>query len=113
MTEIVYRDAVRNDHPAIVDFQVAMALETESVMLDRPTCSKGVAAVFENPALGRYFADQQPGSLHDWSVNPVPWGKVKGFVEEAAPSGCYLSAGPMLISRAHAGSSHGLGGLCR
>ena len=83
MTEIVYRDAVRTDHPAIVDFQVAMALETESVTLDRPTCSKGVAAVFDDPALGRYFVAEESGRVvaslmityewSDWRNGNVWW----------------------------------------
>src|SRR5258708_30188814 len=83
MTEIVYRDAVRSDHPAIVDFQVAMARETESIELDRATCAKGVAAVFDDSALGRYFVAEEAGRVvgsllityegSDWRTGNVWW----------------------------------------
>src|SRR5260221_10227084 len=83
MTEIVYRDAARSDHPAIVDFQVAMALETESIELDRATCAKGVAAVFDDSALGRYFVAEENGRVvgsllityewSDWRNGNVWW----------------------------------------
>src|SRR5258708_39928569 len=83
MTEIVYRDAIRSDHPAIVDFQVAMARETESVALDGATCAKGVAAVFDDSALGRYFVAEEDGHVvgsllityewSDWRNGTVWW----------------------------------------
>jgi GNAT superfamily N-acetyltransferase len=83
MAEIQYREAVRADHAAIVDFQVAMARETESLELDRDICGRGVAAVFDNPSLGRYFiADEEGrvvGSLmityewSDWRDGNVWW----------------------------------------
>ena len=39
----------------IASFQVAMAQETENLSLDLPTVKKGVQAVFDDPAKGRYF----------------------------------------------------------
>ena len=39
----------------IADFQVRMALETESIHLDKPTVIKGVSAVFNDNSLGQYF----------------------------------------------------------
>ena len=41
-----YRDAVPADAAEIVDFQIAMAAETEDFALDRAICTKGVQAVF-------------------------------------------------------------------
>ncbi|NPD46856.1 MULTISPECIES: GNAT family N-acetyltransferase [unclassified Lentimicrobium] len=39
----------------ITDFQLRMALETESIHLDKPTVLKGVSAVFNDKSLGQYF----------------------------------------------------------
>ncbi len=55
MTSRIFRDANAGDSPAIVDFQLAMALETEGMRLDRAVCSAGVAAVFADPAKGAIF----------------------------------------------------------
>lgn len=49
------RPALPTDAPRIVDFQLAMALETEHLELHRPTVEAGVAAVFEDPAKGCYW----------------------------------------------------------
>ena len=50
-----YREAHVDDRTSIIDFQVAMALETEGVALDRPTVTRGVEAVFGDPSKGRYY----------------------------------------------------------
>jgi GNAT superfamily N-acetyltransferase len=50
-----YRLAKREDAEAIVDFQLAMALETENLKLDRDTCLRGVLGVFDVPARGTYY----------------------------------------------------------
>ncbi len=99
MTEIVYRDAVRNDHPDIVDFQVAMALETESIELDRATCAKGVAAVFDDSALGRYFVAEEAGRVvgsllityewSDWRNGNVWWIQSVYIVPDLRGRGIY------------------------
>src|ERR1700694_2702574 len=83
MTAIAYRDAIRADHQAIVDFQLAMARETDSVELERATCAKGVAAVLDNASLGRYFVAEQDGRAvgsllityewSDWRNGNVWW----------------------------------------
>jgi GNAT superfamily N-acetyltransferase len=83
MTSFLYRDAVRDDLEAIVRFQLAMARETESLELDAEVLTRGVAAVFENPALGRYFVAEQGGSTvasllityewSDWRNGNVWW----------------------------------------
>jgi GNAT superfamily N-acetyltransferase len=74
MREITYRDALPADRDAIVDFQIAMARETEGVELDRDVCSRGVAAVFADPSLGRYFVAESEGRVaasllitYEWS----------------------------------------------
>ena len=74
MNKIVYRHAVLADAPAIVEFQIAMAHETEEVELDRPTVIKGVQAVFDDATRGHYFVAEIDGEVvaslmitHEWS----------------------------------------------
>lgn len=81
--EVFIREAVRQDHRAIIDFQQRMALETENLKLNADTLQKGVAAVFENPALGRYFVAESNGKIiasmmttwewSDWRNATVWW----------------------------------------
>lgn len=80
---VLYRAAQRHDHASIVDFQIAMALETEEVTLDREVCTRGVAAVFDDPSLGRYFVAEEGGQVvasllityewSDWRNGNVWW----------------------------------------
>ena len=83
MSDVRYRDAVPGDAAAIIDFQLAMARETEELELDREVLTRGVAAVFADASLGRYFvaesAGQVVGSLmityewSDWRNGNVWW----------------------------------------
>jgi len=82
MSNITYRDAHPSDSDAIVAFQQAMARETEDLELDREILLRGVAAVFGDPQLGRYFVaesdDRVVASLlitYEWSDwrNGVVW----------------------------------------
>lgn len=59
--EIKIRDAKIDDSSYIVDFQMAMAIETEDLMLDKETLSKGVLAVLEDSSKARYFIAQGDG----------------------------------------------------
>ena len=79
---ILCREGKSSDATAIVEFQIAMAKETEEVDLDRATVIRGVDAVFAEPAHGRYFVaeiDRQVvASLmltYEWSDwrNAVVW----------------------------------------
>jgi GNAT superfamily N-acetyltransferase len=80
---MVIRQANINDSQAIVQFQLAMALETEQLRLDRTTVEKGVAAVFDDPSKGIYYVAGQEaqviGSLlttfewSDWRNGTVLW----------------------------------------
>ena len=81
--DIRYRDAQRTDAGDIVDFQIAMAQETEDFALDRATCTRGVAAVFDDPSKGRYFVADVDGRVvasllitfewSDWRNGNVWW----------------------------------------
>jgi GNAT superfamily N-acetyltransferase len=81
-SSVRFREARPPDRDAIVDFQLAMARETEDVALDRGICSKGVEAVFGDPSLGRYFVAEDGGAIagsllitYEWSDwrNGVVW----------------------------------------
>ena len=77
------RPARRSDYKAIVEFQLAMALETEQLQLDSKVVNKGVSEVFRRPELGCYYvaeADEQIiASLlttyewSDWRCGQVIW----------------------------------------
>jgi GNAT superfamily N-acetyltransferase len=80
--DIRYRDANRRDALDIIEFQIAMARETESIELNRHICSRGVEAVFEDRTLGRYFVAEAGANLvaslmitYEWSDwrNGVVW----------------------------------------
>lgn len=82
MSEVHYREGVPTDAEAIVDFQVAMARETEDLDLEREVTTKGVHAVFADPSHGRYFVAESGGRVvaslmitYEWSDwrNGVVW----------------------------------------
>lgn len=50
-----FREARVEEAPEIAAFQVALARETEGLALDAEACGRGVRAVFDDPAKGRYF----------------------------------------------------------
>ncbi len=80
---IRYRDAQRTDAGDILDFQIAMARETEEVALDREICRRGVEAVFADATKGKYFvAEADDGVIasllityewSDWRDGNVWW----------------------------------------
>ena len=81
--EIKIRPGLLFDIHTIADFQVRMAFETENMKLDPPTVEKGVTAVFDDPAKGKYWLaevnGQVVGSLltipewSDWRNGTVLW----------------------------------------
>ena len=83
MSEIQYREAERGDASTIINFQLAMARETEDLELDVDVTTNGVYAVFDEPGRGRYFvaenAEYTVASLlityewSDWRNGMVWW----------------------------------------
>lgn len=70
----IVRPATPADAPLLVAFNAAMARETESLQLDQDRLSRGVAAVFAEPARGRYFVAEVAGEVvggllvtYEWS----------------------------------------------
>lgn len=88
-----YRRARPDEADLIVEFQLAMALETEDLKLDLETCRKGVKAVFDNPGLGEYFVAEHDDAVvgstlitHEWSDwrNGVVWWIQSVYVDPSA-----------------------------
>jgi len=81
--EIRTREATAADAGDIVGFQLAMARETEELELDAEIVTRGVRAVFEQPARGRYFVAEDDGAViasllityewSDWRDGNVWW----------------------------------------
>ncbi|MEP7340813.1 MAG: GNAT family N-acetyltransferase [Acidobacteriota bacterium] len=99
MSEVIYSLAVPEDAAAIVEFQIAMALETEEVELDCDICTEGVAAVFADSKHGFYLVGEQDGQVvvstlitYEWSDwrNGVVWWIQSVYVKpEARGQGVY------------------------
>jgi len=53
--KFIIRKATPEDVDAIVEFNAAMAFETERKQLDLDTLRKGVRGIFDKPARGAYF----------------------------------------------------------
>lgn len=77
------RLATTDDATAIVDFQLAMAMETENLALDKPTLVQGVAAAFNDSTKGFYLVYEQDNEVvaslmvtfewSDWRNGTVWW----------------------------------------
>ena len=81
---IEYREAVESDAADIVEFQKAMARETENGLeLDHNTVTRGVSAVFADTSRGRYFVAVSEGRVvgsllitfewSDWRDGTIWW----------------------------------------
>lgn len=94
-----YREAVPTDASAIIDFQLAMARETEDLELDRGILTSGVNAVFADPALGRYYIAEDEGRVigslmityewSDWRNGMVWWIQSVYVIPEFRRRGIY------------------------
>jgi len=80
---IAIREGRREDEEVIADFQVRMAMETEGISLDPDTVRRGVRAVFEDPAKGKYWIAEKKKRVvgvlltvpewSDWRNGTVLW----------------------------------------
>lgn len=99
MSDILFRDATRADASAIIEFQIAMARETEELDLDRGILTKGVIALFDDPSLGRYYVADAGGRAvaslmityewSDWRNGMVWWIQSVYVVPEFRKRGIY------------------------
>ena len=96
---IEFREATEGDVEILVDFQIAMADETEQLQLDRSVCTRGVSAVLKDASLGRYFVGVRNGGVvgsalityewSDWRNGQVWWIQSVYVVPEARRQGAY------------------------
>ena len=101
MTNLLIREARREDSAAIIEFQLAMAQETEDVALDRDVLTRGVAALFDTPSLGRYYVAEADGRViaslmityewSDWRNGMVWWIQSVYTVPEFRRRGIYAA----------------------
>ncbi len=97
--ETTYREARRGDAAAIIDFQLAMARETEDIELDREVLTRGVEAVFADATRGRYFIAERGGRIagslmityewSDWRNGLVWWIQSVYVIPEMRGMGIY------------------------
>ena len=96
---IEIRPGRREDTPAIIDFQVRMARETEGIGLHRPTVEEGVQAVFNDPRKGAYWIAECEGETagclltvpewSDWRNGTVLWVHSVYVIPEARRRGVF------------------------
>ena len=67
------RAAARADLPALVEFNLAMAWETERKRLDPALLTRGVAALFEQPQRGRYLVADRAGRVQGALLLTYEW----------------------------------------
>jgi GNAT superfamily N-acetyltransferase len=80
---IQIRKATAGDIPALVEFQMSLALESENVILDQGVLATGLKALFDDPTKGYYNIaedDGEPVGCHmvtyewsDWRNGMVLW----------------------------------------
>ena len=97
--ELSIRPGEPGDAAAIVDFQLRMARETETLELDRDILTRGVAAVFADPAKGRYWIAERGGETvacrlttyewSDWRDGVILWIQSVYVVPEERGRGVY------------------------
>jgi ribosomal protein S18 acetylase RimI-like enzyme len=81
--KITIRPGLLFDIATIADYQLKMAFETEALKLDPETVNKGVSAVFDDPAKGKYWLAEVEGNVvgclltvpewSDWRNGTVLW----------------------------------------
>lgn len=96
---MLVRKAKSKDLNSILEFQLAMARETEGIELETATVRKGVTAVLEDSVKGNYYVaekdDQIIGSLlttfewSDWRNGTVLWIQSVYIIPEYRRKGVY------------------------
>ena len=71
--ELEVRAGRPEDAPAIADFQLRMARETEDLELDPGILAGGVEAIFTDPRKGAYWVAERRGRLVGGLLTPVEW----------------------------------------
>lgn len=111
------RIAIRSDVSSLIEFNQAMALETEGKTLDPETLAQGVTAVFADPAKGFYVVAEDSGHIvgglmvttewSDWRNGWFWWIQSVYIRPEARGQGIYRKLYEFVKQKAAAG-----GGVC-
>jgi ribosomal protein S18 acetylase RimI-like enzyme len=93
------RKATADDIPAIVDFQLKMAAETEGIRLDEKTVLKGVTAVIDDTSKGQYYVTEANNRVvasllttfewSDWRNGTILWIQSVYVLKEYRRKGVY------------------------
>lgn len=96
---MLVRIANKDDISAIVQFQLAMAFETENIELDKTTVEKGVSAVLDDASKGKYYIAEKKGKIigsllttfewSDWRNGTVLWIQSVYILPEFRRKGVY------------------------
>jgi len=73
MMNIVVRDALKSDLEEILDFQISMAKETESIDLERGVLQIGVSSVLEDSTKAKYFIADNEGEAAGMLMITTEW----------------------------------------
>ncbi|CAN5870708.1 GNAT family N-acetyltransferase [soil metagenome] len=77
-SEILIRIANREDAPALVEFNQAMALETEGKYLDTQILTSGVESVFHDERKGFYVVAEQENKIIGGLMITFEWSDWRG-----------------------------------
>jgi GNAT superfamily N-acetyltransferase len=70
---VVYRLATADDTSALVEFQLAMAWETERIQLDPPVCALGVRGIFDKPTRGLFYVGVSGSRVVGSALTTYEW----------------------------------------
>ena len=112
------RPAETADLEAIVDANIALAVETENVRLDPATIRAGVQALLDARAPGRYWVAERDGRFvgqllitfewSDWRDRIVWWIQSVYVMADARKSGVFKALYEHVRREAHAAGAGGL-----
>ena len=71
--EITVRPARKEDAPVLIEFNSAMATETEHLTLDHAVLSRGVRAALADPGKARYFVGETGGRIVGMLMLTLEW----------------------------------------
>src|SRR5512139_1278708 len=115
---VTVRDARREDLPQLVQWNAAMAWETEHKQLDPALLTRGMAAVFDEPRRGFYLVAEHDGTpagclmvtyeWSDWRCGDFWWIQSVYVAESARRSGVFRTLYADVARRARAAGAVGL-----
>jgi ribosomal protein S18 acetylase RimI-like enzyme len=95
------RKAKSEELNSILDFQLALARETENIELEHSTVKKGITAVFKDPVRGSYFVAIEKGKVigsllttyewSDWRNGMILWIQSVYVIPKFRRKGVYSS----------------------